>query len=72
MATYKKPTISVDVATLMGYDFLGDGSALEAIKAHKTIELRHRGKVLVPFHAVASCICTTQANDATKTDPYCE
>ncbi len=71
--TYKKPSISVSGVTLGGYSFSGDADAYEALKAHKTAEIKgEENEVLIPFHAVKNYQKSVTSANAEKADPYCK
>lgn len=73
MATYKKPTVAVSGTTLAGYSFSGDANAYEALKAHKTAEIKgEENTVLVPFHAVKQYQKSVSSADVEAKDAYCE
>lgn len=73
MATYKKPSVSVFVYTVMDNDFQGDGATYEALKAHKTAEIKGvENTVLVPFHAVKQYQKSVSSADVEAVDAYCE
>lgn len=73
MATYKKPSVAVSGKTLMAYEFSGDGIVYDALKAHKTAEIKgEENTVLIPFHAVKKYQKSVTSADAEKADAYCE
>ncbi len=73
MATYKKPQISVYVRTLQEHTTTGgDGATFEALKAHKTVEIKNGNtQTMIPFHAVTQYIKGVTSDDTEKADPYC-
>jgi len=72
MATYQKPGIQINGATVSGASFTGDAAAYEALKAHKTAKVTINGSTaLVPFHAVQAYGKTVSTSEATRDDAYC-
>lgn len=71
--TYKKPSITVQGATLMNTHFEGDADTYATLEAHKTVKVKSGdSEILIPFHAVGNYQSAVSATDATKEDAYCE